>query len=365
MDHPFLSQNPNKKEISQKTQSPSFLIPQKEKEQKKKDSSAIPVTIFTGYLGAGKTTIITNLIKNMPPDYKIAWLKNEMGNTAVDTELAEESRTATVKEMLQGCICHVMIGQLGSALDEMITSHPQRIIIETSGSATPAPVVWQIRDHPELFMDGVITVIDAKNFKGYVNKSPTLKIQARYTDLILINKHEELDEKTLENNLDDLYEINLDTPKIQTNRGSISPEIIFGLDSKLFLEKNRVEKDVLIDHHSYEVDIIEIRPQNIFTEESLSLILQTFPKEHFYRIKGVLKTKQKPLLINFSFGDFTFTHLSIMKGVARVVFMGEDIWKYKESIAKSFDVPVDSLHFIPKKHIHEDKENSSDKDTTH
>ncbi|NCU41770.1 MAG: hypothetical protein EOM19_03540 [Candidatus Moranbacteria bacterium] len=360
MESPFLSQTTHKKKVSQKISSSSFLISQRKKERKK-SSDTIPVTIFTGYLGAGKTTVITNLIKKMPPDYRIAWLKNEMGNTAIDTELAEESRTATVKEMLQGCICHVMIGQLSSALDEMVTSHPQRIIIETSGSATPAPVVWQIRDHPHLRMDGVITVIDAKNFKGYLRKSPTLKMQAKYTDLILINKHEDLDEKTLENNLDDLYEINLDTPKIQTDHGSVSPEIIFGLDSKLFLEKDSSEKDVSADHHSYEVDIIEIRPSSQFAQETLSPLLKNFPKEHFYRIKGVLETRDKPLLLNFSFGDFTFTSLSTMKGVSRVVFMGEDIFKYKKLIATSFRVPEESLHFIPKKHIpqknHSHKEN--------
>lgn len=354
MESPFLSQTTHKKKVSQKIDPSSFLISQKKKEEKKKSSETIPVTIFTGYLGAGKTTVITNLIKKMPPDYRIAWLKNEMGNTAIDTELAEESRTATVKEMLQGCICHVMIGQLSSALDEMIASHPQRIIIETSGSATPAPVVWQIRDHPHLRMDGVITVIDAKNFKGYIRKSPTLKMQAKYTDLILINKHEDLDEKTLENNLDDLYEINLDTPKIQTDYGNIHPEIIFGIESKLFLERESSEKDVLADHHSYEVDIIEIRPSSRFTQEDLSLLLKNFPKEHFYRIKGVLETEYKPLLLNFSFGDFTFTSLSTMKGVSRVVFMGEDIFKYKKLIATSFRVPEESIHFIPKKHIHQE-----------
>ena len=316
---------------------------------------AVPVTIFTGYLGAGKTTVITNLMKQSPEGYKIAWLKNEMGNTAVDTELAEGAHTATVKEMLQGCICHVMIGQLSDALDEMLASSPDRIIIETSGSATPAPVVWQIRNHQNLYVDGVITVVDAKNFKGYVNKSPSLKMQAKYTDLILINKHEGMDESTLEHNLDDLYEINLDTPKIKTHRGTVSPDIIFGLDSKLFLTQEAVEgeeRHADHDHHSHEVEIFEIRPSEMLDPKELTTTLEQLPKTDFYRIKGVLKTQESAYIMNCSFGECAVTHLSHMTGDQRMVFFGENLSEYRERLAKVFGISAEDIVFTPKAHTH-------------
>ena len=292
---PFLSyvskESTSNEKISSRTLNDTPGIQPSHNPQQKK----IPVTLFTGYLGAGKTTVIINLIKRMPSGYSIAWLKNEMGNTQVDTELAQELRVATVKEMLQGCICHVMIGQLSEALKELVAQNPDRIVIETPGSATPAPVVWEIRKNPALTMDGVITVIDAKNFHGYVNKSPTLKLQAKFTDLILINKHEDLDEATLEKNLDDLYEINLDTPKIKTDHGNIRPEIVFGLESKLFLDTKSVfhhEEGVNHDHQGFEVDIVEIRTKKECNETSLLATLrEKFPKNTFYRIKGDLNGK--------------------------------------------------------------------------
>ena len=317
----------------------------------------IPVTIVTGYLGAGKTTVITNLMKQMPEDYSVAWLKNEMGNTAVDTELAQDTQVSTVKEMLQGCICHVLIGQLGAALDEMLESKPDRIIIETSGSATPAPIVWQIRNHGRLYADGVVTVIDAKNFRGYVNKSPSLKIQAKFTDLILINKHEDLDEATLEQNLDDLYEINLDTPKVKTDMGKISPELVFGLDSKLFMtgeEVEREEADADPDHHVHEVELLEVRPTGDHDPEELIEKLEGLSKSAFYRIKGVLRANEGAYIMNCSFGECSIMPLPSMSGEQRIVCMGDGLAEHRDRLAGIFGLSGDDLRYTPKEHRHHD-----------
>jgi G3E family GTPase len=96
----------------------------------------IPVTVFTGFLGAGKTTIILSLLKNVPPDYKIGKysrmshtirlltclilvvLKNEFGDVEVDSALVRESNIE-VQEMLNGCLCCVLVGQMKNALLEL------------------------------------------------------------------------------------------------------------------------------------------------------------------------------------------------------------------------------------------------------
>ena len=318
------------------------------KKKKVKLEDKIPVSIFTGYLGSGKTTIIVNLLKSMGPNYKIAWLKNEIGNTGVDTELANSQNTTFVKEMLQGCICHVMLSALGDALDELIASKPDRIIIETSGSATPAPVVFEINKDDRLKIDGIITVIDAQNFSGYLDKSFTLKLQVKYTDLILINKHEDLDEKTLEDNLDDIYEINLDTPKIFTDRGKVNPSLVFGLDSRNF-DSDEAITDFY--HQEMEVDLIEIVPKDNYKKEELEIILKKYPKKNFYRIKGVVKSGDKYLLINYAFGKFDIIKLKKKQTDARIVFMGEDIIEYKSQINKDFPNQTETFKFT-ERHSH-------------
>lgn len=316
----------------------------------------IPVTLFTGYLGAGKTTIITNLIKSVPKNYKIAWLKNEIGNTAVDSELARQTNVATVKEILKGCLCHYMIGSLNSALDEILLSQPDRIVIETSGSAAPAPIVWEIRKNPRLLVDGVITIIDAINFTGYINKSFALKMQAKYTDLILINKHEGMDEQTLDKHLDDLYEINLDTPKIKTDQGFIDPNIVFGLDSTLFLTQSSVtkeEKHFLKEHQDMEADLIEITPQATYETQKLINDLKKFPKNKFYRIKGIVNTDSKPTILNCAFGACTLTPINKKNELRpRIVMMGEDLMEYAQLISDVFHIHENNLHYTPKRHVH-------------
>ncbi len=317
--------------------------------------SPIPVTILTGYLGAGKTTIITNVIKSMPKDYKIAWLKNEVGDLSVDSILAKEAGVATIKEMLQGCICHIMIGQLGFALTEILDTKPDRIIIETSGSATPAPIVLEIRKNKKLFVDGVITVIDAINFQGYVGKSYTLQMQAKYTDLILINKHEDLDEGDLEKRLDDLYEINLDTPKINTDHGKIDSHIIFGLDSKLFLSTQNVtesEMGISANHQKMEIDLINITSAKKFDSTELEKIFAQFPREHFYRIKGYVDCGDHFSVINIAFGNFQLIPTTQTFDASRIVFMGREIDTYKNHILTVFDVPESAYRFTPREQSH-------------
>ncbi|CAJ0764177.1 13761_t:CDS:2 [Entrophospora sp. SA101] len=81
-------------------------------------SSKIPVTVFTGFLGSGKTTIIISLLKRVPKSYKICLLKNEFGDMKVDSELVRESNIE-VQEMLNGCLCCVLVGQMKTALLEL------------------------------------------------------------------------------------------------------------------------------------------------------------------------------------------------------------------------------------------------------
>ncbi|WVQ80101.1 hypothetical protein IAT38_002202 [Cryptococcus sp. DSM 104549] len=207
--------------------------------------SAIPVTCFTGFLGAvgsdlGKTSTILALIQQLPKDYKVVLLKNEYGDVEVDSLLASQSNISGVSEILNGCLCCTMVGLVENALIEIKdTMKPDRIIIESSGSAFPATLALQIRQlEPQGFkLDGVITVVDSLNFAGYEDDSPSAKLQAKYTDLILLNKHHLASERQLDDLFDRLNDLNDETPKIRVGpapKNPPKPEVIFGLDTKLF-----------------------------------------------------------------------------------------------------------------------------------
>ena len=152
--------------------------------------SVVPVTVLTGCLGAGKTTVIRSLLRQLPAGYTCAWLKNEYGDAGVDRMVAQDARVA-VKEIVNGCLCCTKVGELADALGALHELGPHRILVEASGSALPGPLVWEIEKAAGIVrVDGVVTVIDCANFARINNFSRTAKIQAKCTDLVLLNKVE-------------------------------------------------------------------------------------------------------------------------------------------------------------------------------
>ena len=149
--------------------------------------SVVPVTVLTGCLGAGKTTVIRALLAQLPAGYTCAWLKNEYGDAGVDRMVAQDSRVA-VKEIVNGCLCCTKVGELDDALRALHSLGPHRILVEASGSALPGPMVWEIEKCDIARVDGVVTVVDCANFARINNFSRTAKIQAKCTDLVLLNK---------------------------------------------------------------------------------------------------------------------------------------------------------------------------------
>ncbi|PHH90916.1 hypothetical protein CDD83_2254 [Cordyceps sp. RAO-2017] len=159
----------------------------------------IPITIVTGFLGSGKTTLILGLARQLRarnPGYRLALLKNEFGDVAVDSELAGSSAVAGVRELLGGCICCNLVGGLGAALEELAAgAAPDRVVVETSGSAFPATLALEVNrlareTGGRYALDGVVSVVDVENWAGYDDTSYTARIQARYTDLVVLNKWE-------------------------------------------------------------------------------------------------------------------------------------------------------------------------------
>ena len=139
------------------------------------------------------------------------------GDLAIDTQLATAASIAGVHELLNGCICCNLVGQLHPALSALRASIPNldRIIIETSGSAFPATLALEVnriareeaasgaadgedREDNGYVLDGVVSVIDVENWAGYEDTSYTAKMQARYTDLIVLNKWERVGERRVD-----------------------------------------------------------------------------------------------------------------------------------------------------------------------
>jgi G3E family GTPase len=310
----------------------------------------IPITIITGFLGSGKTTLILNLIPQLPPSYRLALIKNEFGDVAIDSQLASSSAIAGTKELLNGCICCNLVGSLGDALEELrTTQNPDRIVIETSGSAFPATLALEVgriaKETGHYELDGVVSVIDVENWRGYEDTSVTAKLQAKYTDLIVLNKWESVSERALDEVIDRILDLELDvpTPREKSDHGWVSADVLLGLDAKLArgLKKGSAKRQEHShtnghshghdhDHHS-EVEVLSVtlssasQPNGVDLT-SLDTLLHDAPKDEVYRIKAILYALAAPIpssgqkapapqnpgfparyILNWAFGRWNFT----------------------------------------------------------
>lgn len=314
---------------------------------------AIPITIITGFLGSGKTTTLLNLIPQLPPDYKLALLKNEFGDVAIDSQLASAQSISGVRELLNGCICCNLVGQLSDALNQLRDEvQPDRIVIETSGSAFPATLAMEVnrlsREQGGCFvLDGVISVIDVENWEGYDDTSYTAKLQAKYTDLIIFNKWENVSERRFDICLDRLGDLELQTPWVKSDKGKVDKDLLLGIDGALLVKDPNIHLEHLVDGHGHghdhdhqsEVEVLSVTLKSTASSSSLSPVnltsLETFllsaPKEEVYRIKAIIRCstenppadssgekKESPTtsadssgtqyyLLNWAFGRWTFT----------------------------------------------------------
>ncbi|KAH9883387.1 cobW-domain-containing protein [Xylariomycetidae sp. FL2044] len=319
----------------------------------------IPITILTGFLGSGKTTLLLNLVPQLRaanPSYRLALVKNEFGDLAVDSQLASSSAVSGVQELLNGCICCNLVGQLGPALAELRdTVKPDRIVIETSGSAFPATLAIEVnrvaRENQGggdgYVLDGVVSVIDVENWHGYEDTSYTARIQARYTDLIVFNKWELCDERRFDDCLDRVGDLEVDVAWVKSDKGRVSVDVIFGIDGGLArtLTENPMSANThghdhdqehahAHDHghdHQTEVEVLSVTLKGpagqTVDSAKLMALLNSAPKDEVYRIKSVLtasstvrnsgedesnlttSSTRSRYILNWAFGRWTFTPL--------------------------------------------------------
>jgi len=238
-------------------------------------------------------------------------------------------------------MCCVLVGQMKSALLEIRDGFwPDRIIIECSGSAFPATLAFQLRELEretgDFKMDAIITVIDAENFMGYEDTSPTARMQASYTDLLVINKWEEVPERQLDIVLDHLHTLNDLTPKVKASRTTgVDLSLLFGLDSKAFREPMPLvasdhDREVQtftilkgaersVHHHCGSEgecggeghDHLAVEPRKVGEVEGLdrSLLLDalhSLSKESIWRVKGFVRLlpENQVYILNWAFGRY-------------------------------------------------------------
>ena len=290
----------------------------------------VPVTIITGFLGAGKTTLIRHVLENAKGK-RLALIVNEFGDIGVDGEILrscgiENCPDENIVELANGCICCTVADDFIPAIEKLLSlpNPPEHIIVETSGLALPKPLVKAFDWPPiraKLTVDGVVTVVDgAAVAAGRFADDPEALLAQRAedgaidhdnpleevyedqllcADLVILNKVDLIDK----NSVSDISKhISSTVPRavriIEASEGKVAPEILLGLsaaaEDDLLNRPSHHDAEEGHDHDDF--DSFALPVPTIADIPAFLTRLEKMAEEHdVLRIKGFLDVENKPM----------------------------------------------------------------------
>jgi G3E family GTPase len=274
--------------------------------------TAMPVTVITGFLGSGKTTLL-NRILTEAHGQKIAVIVNEFGEIGIDNQLIVGDTDEEIFEMNNGCICCTVRGDLIKTLSDLYARKQEdatdfeRVVIETTGLADPAPVIQTFfadrKIQKRYYPDAVITVVDSKHIEQHLDDGQEAVEQVAFADIIIMNKSDLVTPEQLSSLGERLRQINATCRILRTEHAEVPIKDL--LDVHAFDLSQKLELDPMFMEPEYPFEwagIYSLPPGEY------KLVLQEGPDPSMNAVlvpveaasPGVLEAAQDPAMLAFS-----------------------------------------------------------------
>lgn len=280
----------------------------------------VPVTILTGFLGSGKTTLINHLLDVTTE--KLAIVENEFGGLNIDGALLRRDDNASIIELSGGCVCCSVRGEFSAAMRDLIAAKKagkmdfERIIIETTGLADPSPVVqtFFIDDvlRQTMALDACITLVDCEHIARQLDEHAVAGAQIGFADRILLTKTDRVSEDVRNSAIARIHTINNRAEIFNVTNGDCPPALWLGLNAFTLSDELKLARghyqvkdgvsrfhafspepqgtwDDTVSAHSFEVNEVDLDKAGAFMEA----MIEAYGND-MLRYKGILAIKDEP-----------------------------------------------------------------------
>ncbi len=304
-----------------------------------RQESKIPLVIITGFLGAGKTTMLNNLLDQLK-DKKTGVIVNEFGDINVDAQLIDLEEKNGISEINNGSIfCSCLSGSFVKTIAEYKDLDLDYLFVESSGMSRPKSIdsiIDSVNDITDYAFDyrGMICIVDASNFSKIIQSLASAREQVAYSDLVIINKTDLVDKAEA----DEIEsKINLLNPGVEIIKTNYSNFDISNLDNIFSSYKANIEFVDNINSEDFSrPEAISFEFDNGLGKDKLDKLLEEL-FDHSYRVKGFVRLKnEQTFLINVTQNEIKVNeHKRNIFDNSKLVIFAKDKEKVNE-IIKSY-----------------------------